>query len=78
MNSKRGEIMDMVTSTSNTVNHETNNTGDRGSLLGVIRPPWRNVVEGETRLDWLQKMVKKKLVVQDIEAYGKAQSELLR
>ena len=47
-------------------------SGDRGQLLGIVRPAWRKVQESEMRLDWLNKMVKKNLVVRDIEAYAKA------
>ena len=35
-------------------------SGDRGQLLGIVRPAWRKVQESEMRLDWLNKMVKKK------------------
>ena len=53
-------------------------SGDRGQLLGIVRPAWRKVLESEMRLDWLEKMVRKNLVVRDIEAYARAQSEKLR
>ena len=55
-----------------------NYSSNRGQLLGIIRPAWRKVLESETRLDWLERMVKKKLIVRDIEAYAKAQGEMLR
>ena len=38
-----------------------NYSSNRGQLLGIIRPAWRKVLESETRLDWLERMVKKKL-----------------
>ena len=53
-------------------------SSDRGELLGIIRPAWRKVIESETTLDWLERMVKKKLIVRDIEAYAQAQGEMLR
>ena len=45
-----------------TFDHVSDYSGDRGKLLGVIRPAWRKVLESETRLDWLKKMVKRKLL----------------
>ena len=53
-------------------------SADRGKLLGTIRPIWRKVMESEARLDWLEKMVQKNLVVRNIDAYIKAQEDLLR
>ena len=61
-----------------TFDHVIGYSGDRGRLLGVIRPAWRKVLESETRLNWLKKMVNRKLVVRDIEAFSKAQSDMLR
>ena len=51
---------------------------NRGKLLGIVRPVWRKVLESEIRLDWLEKMVKKRLVVRNIDAYAKYQRALLR
>ena len=53
-------------------------SGDRGQLLGIIRPAWRKVQESECRLNWLDKMVRRKLVVRDIESFARIQGEMLR
>ena len=54
------------------------NSPRRGNLLGEMRPFWLKVKESEQRLMWLRTMVRQKLVVRNIEAYGKAISEQLR
>ena len=50
----------------------------RGNLLGVLRPYWLKVKESERRLWWLKTMVRFELVVRDLDAYAKAESEKLR
>ena len=50
----------------------------RGSLLGAARPYWIKVTESEQRISWLKKMIGKKLVVRDMNAYIKCVSAKLR
>ena len=50
----------------------------RGSLLGIVRPTWIKITESEQRLAWLQSMVRKRLIVRDIESYAKSVSTKLR
>ena len=53
-------------------------TSREGPLLGVVRPAWIKVTESEQRVTWLNKMVKRGLCVNDIEAYIKCEHEKLR
>ena len=39
-----------------TENHMINHSGDRGRLLGIIRPAWRKVLESETKEDGEEKI----------------------
>ena len=50
----------------------------RGSLLGITRPVWQKVLESELRQKWLEEMIKKDLVVRDIDSYAKSVSTMLR
>ena len=50
----------------------------RGNLLGAVRPLWVKVTESEQRIAWLKKMIGKKLVVRDLNAYIKCISAKLR
>ena len=50
----------------------------RGSLLGIARPIWLKVLESECRQVWLDEMVRKDLVVRDIENYAKSVGAMLR
>ena len=50
----------------------------RGNLLGTIRPFWLKTVESEERLKWINKMIGKKLLVRDLEAFAESTSEKLR
>ena len=50
----------------------------RGNLLGAVRLQWTKVTESECRMAWLKKMVERKIVVRDLEAYSKSISEKLR
>ena len=53
-------------------------TSRGGSMLGIARPFWMKVLQSEQRLAWLKVMVKKKLVVRDLESYLKQISVQLR
>jgi len=68
----------MTSKTSHSVSCSMPTTLRRGSLLGILRPTWIKITESEQRLSWLQDMERKKLVVRDIEAYGKSISAMLR
>ena len=48
------------------------NTLRRGTLLGIARPKWLKVLESERRQLWLEEMVRKDLVVRDIDSYAKS------
>ena len=47
------------------------NTPIGGNLLGTIKPTWMKAMESETRIAWLKDMLDRKLVVRDIESFGK-------
>ena len=50
----------------------------RGHILGAMRPCWLKTVESEERIKWLMQMIKKGLLVRDIEAFLKSTSDKLR
>ena len=54
------------------------NTLRRGNLLGIERPIWLKVQESESRIEFLKEMIRRKLVVRDIESYAKSISCKLR
>ena len=49
-----------------------------GDMLGIGRPIWMKVQESECRLAWLTDMVRKELIVRDIDSYAKSISGMLR
>ena len=53
-------------------------TSWEGKLLGVVRPVWFRAIESEQRVSWLNKMVKRGLCVNDIEAYINTEHDKLR
>ena len=53
-------------------------TLERGGLLGTVKPIWTKALESELRLNWLQSMIERGLVVRDIQALGKSTYEKLR
>ena len=53
-------------------------TLQRGSVLGVMKPVWLKTTESEERLKWLNKMIRRGLLVRDVEAFLKATSSKLR
>ena len=57
---------------------EDNITLRRGELLGVGKPIWLKVQQSECRLAWLSEMVRKGLIVRNIDAYAKSVSSMLR
>ena len=50
----------------------------RGTMLGRARPVWLKVSESEQRMKWLKEMIRKRLLVRDIESFLKSQEERLR
>ena len=50
----------------------------RGNVLSIGRPYWLRVTESEMRLAWLKTMVRKELVVRDLDSYAKSISIKLR
>ena len=54
------------------------NTLRGGDMLGIGRPIWLKVQESECRLAWLTDMVRKELIVRDIDSYAKSISGMLR
>ena len=44
----------------------------RGKLLDTGKPIWLKVQESENRLAWLSEMIRKDLVVRDINSYAKS------
>ena len=41
----------------------------RGTMLGRIRPYWMKVMASEQRINWLKNMVRKRLLVRDIDSF---------
>ena len=54
------------------------NTPLGGDLLGIIKPTWLKALESETRIAWLRNMLDRKLVVRDLESFGRNTTEKLR
>ena len=54
------------------------NTPLGGDLLGIVKPTWIKAMESETRMTWLKTMIDRKLVVRDIESFGKNTTEKFR
>ena len=50
----------------------------RGNMLGRARPIWMKVCESEQRMNWLKNMIRKRLLVRDIESFLKSQEVKLR
>ena len=50
----------------------------RGSMLGDARPVWYKVIESKERMNWLKGMIRKRLLVRDINSFLKSQEEKLR
>ena len=50
----------------------------RGNLLGTMRPFWLKTVESEERLRWIKLMIRKTLLVRDLEVFAQTTSEKLR
>ena len=50
----------------------------RGSMLGNARPAWLKVIESEQRMNWLKGMIRKRLLVRDVNSFLKSQEEKLR
>ena len=53
-------------------------TLEGGPLLGIARPTWLKVVESERRIAWMTEMLRKKLIVKDLEAVASNMNEKLR
>ena len=49
-----------------------------GETIGVIQPIWNKAIESDMRLAWMRDMLKKGLVVRDIESFGEKVNEKLR
>ena len=47
-------------------------------MLGKARPVWFRVLESEQRMSWLKSMVRKRILVRDIESFLKSQEVKLR
>ena len=49
-----------------------------GNLLGILQPVWVKAVESDMRLRWLGEMLRRELVVRDIQHFGEGISVKLR
>ena len=58
--------------------HCQSDTVRAGNLLGILRPLWMKVCESEQRISWMTKMIGKKLVVRNLDAFAKAVGDGLR
>ena len=59
-------------------NSEEHSAEARGEMLGKARPAWLRVTESEQRMIWLKNMIRKRILVRDIESFLKSQEEKLR
>ena len=50
----------------------------RGAMLGRARPVWFKVIESEQRMNWLKSMIRKRILVRDIESFLKSQEVKIR
>ena len=50
----------------------------RGNMLGNARPAWLRVAESEQRMIWLKSMIRKRLLVRDVESFIRSQEVKLR
>ena len=53
-------------------------TPSGGSLTGILQPIWNKAVESDMRLSWLQEMLRKDLVVREIQSFGGNLKDKLR
>ena len=53
-------------------------TPSGGSLIGILQPVWNKAVESDMRLSWLQEMLRKDLVVREIQSFGGNLKDKLR
>ena len=53
-------------------------TPEGGKFIGVIQPIWNKALESDKRLLWLKDMLKKGLVVRDIESFREKINDKLR
>ena len=58
--------------------HSEHSAKARGIMLGKIKPYWIKVMASEQRINWLKGMVRKGLLVRDVDAFLKSQEEKLR
>ena len=67
-------------STLERIRFKLENTPDTegGTVLGIIKPIWRKAMESELRIAWLNEMIRRKLVIRDLEIFGKSMNEKLR
>ena len=47
-----------------------NNTLQGGPLLGIVKPIWTKVTESEQRIAWMLDMIRKGLVVRDLDVFA--------
>ena len=50
----------------------------RGEMLGRARPVWFRVIESEQRMNWLKNMIRKRILVRDIESFFRSQEVKIR
>ena len=55
-----------------------NNTLQGGPLLGIVKPIWTKVTESEQRIAWMLDMIRKGLVVRDLDVLANNLNEKLR
>ena len=67
-------------STLETLRFKLENTPDTegGAVLGIVKPIWRKAMESELRISWLNEMLSRKLVIRDLEVFGRNMNEKLR
>ena len=53
-------------------------TPEGGKLFGILQPVWTKVVESDMRTKWLGDMLRKELVVRDLQYFGGNMNDKLR
>ena len=49
-----------------------------GNLLGILQPVWYKAVESDMRLEWIEEMLRRGIVVREIQSFGENISNQLR
>ena len=49
-----------------------------GNLLGILQPVWYKAIESDMRLEWIEEMLRRGIVVREIQSFGENITNQLR